>query len=122
MEYRARRPQRRVDARCTSGRFADFDVKGTTMEKATNQSIDAPHRVTLPEVDWADVKEPGCYVDASSGDLYRIPREALLAGASPIITRESTGAARLRQLSPDPYLGSLKARVLCAQHNVQPNF
>ncbi|MGH6808567.1 MAG: hypothetical protein ACREEJ_17275 [Ensifer adhaerens] len=88
----------------------------------TNQSIEAQHRKTLPEVNWEDVKVAGCYVDESSGDLYRIPAEALIAGGSPMVVRESSGASRLRQLSTDPFMSSLKARLLCAQHNIEPNF
>ncbi|OCP22427.1 hypothetical protein BC361_24540 [Ensifer sp. LC54] len=87
-----------------------------------NQSIEAQHRQTLPQIDWVDIKEPGCYVDESSGDLYRIPAEALVAGASPMVVRESRGASRLRQLSTDPFMATLKARLLCAQHNIEPNF
>jgi hypothetical protein len=92
------------------------------LESGVNQSIEAQHRSTLLEVDWTEVKEPGCYVDAASGDLFRIPKEALLTGASPLITRESSGASRLRQLSADPFMPTLKARLLCAQHNIKPNF
>jgi hypothetical protein len=92
------------------------------LESGVNQSIEAQHRSTLPEVDWAEVKGPGCYVDAASGDLFRIPKEALLTGASPLITRESSGASRLRQLSADPFMPTLKARLVCAQHNIKPNF
>lgn len=87
-----------------------------------NQSIEAQHRTTLPEIDWADMHSPGCYVDEASGDLFRVPKEALLTGASPVIVRESYGASRLRQLSTDPFLPSLKARLICAQHNIKPNF
>jgi hypothetical protein len=92
------------------------------MEMGVNQSIEAQHRTTLQEVDWTEVREPGCYVDAASGDLFRIPKEALIAAASPLITRESRGASRLRYLSADPFLPTVKARLVCAQHNIKPNF
>lgn len=92
------------------------------MEKGRNQSIEAAHRHTLTEVAWEDVSDPGCYVDEASGDLYRIPKEALVTGASPVVVRESSGASRLRQISNDPFMPTLKARLLCAQHNIQPNF
>ena len=92
------------------------------MEAGANQSIEAQHRTTLPEVDWADVRQPGCYVDTASGDLFRIPKEGLISGTSPLIVRESSGASRLRQLSADPFMPSVAARLLCAQHNIRPNF
>jgi hypothetical protein len=89
---------------------------------SVNQSIEAQHRRTLPEVDWADMSAAGCYVDEGSGDLFRVPKEALITGASPVIVRESYGASRLRYLSTDPFLPTLKARLICAQHNIKPNF
>ena len=101
-------------------------TKGTTMEKNinANQSIQSQqrHHQTLPEVAWEDVQEPGTYVDQATGDLFRIPREGLVTGASPVVVRESAGPVRLRQLSHDPFLPTLKARLLCAQNNIQPNF
>jgi hypothetical protein len=92
------------------------------MDAGMNQSIEAQHRSTLPEVDWSEVREPGSYVDAASGDLFRIPKEALVVGASPLITRESRGASRLRYLSADPFMRTVDARLACAQHNIEPNF
>ena len=92
------------------------------METSVNQSIEGQHRTTLREVDWAEVREPGCYVDAASGDLFRIPKEALMAAASPLVTRESRGASRLRYLSADPFMPTVNARLICAQHNIKPNF
>ena len=74
------------------------------------------------EVDWTQLNEPGCYVDTVSGDLFRFPKEALLTGASPLITRESRSASPLLRLSSDPFIPTLKARFLCAQHNIRPNF
>jgi hypothetical protein len=74
------------------------------------------------EVDWTQLSEPGCYVDTVSGDLFRFPKEALVAGASPLIIRESRSASRLRRLSADPYMPTLAARFMCAQHNIKPNF
>jgi hypothetical protein len=92
------------------------------LDAGMNQSIEAQHRSTLREVDWSEVTEPGCYVDVASGDLFRIPMEALVAGAAPLITRESRGASRLRYLSADPFMPTANARLACAQHNLKPNF
>lgn len=92
------------------------------MQQAMNPSIEGEHRAPLPELNWEDVHEAGCYVERGSGDLYRIPKEALVPGASPVIVKESRGASRLTQISRDPFLTTLKARLLCAQHNIEPNF
>jgi len=85
-------------------------------------SIEASHRVKLLEIDWEDLTEPGAYVERGTGDLYRFPMEALIQGGSPVVTKESHGASRLLQLSKDPYVTTMKARLVCAQHNIEPNF
>lgn len=91
------------------------------MAKQEN-SIEVSHRTKLPEVVWEDLHEAGAYVEVGSGDLYRFPREALIQGGSPLVTKESHGASRLFQISKDPYVTTMKARLICAQHNVEPNF
>jgi hypothetical protein len=90
------------------------------MEKTT--SILAEHRVSFMECSWEDVNLPGAYVEKGSGDLFRIPREALLPGSSPIIAKQSRGASRLVLISKDPYVTTEQARMLAAEVNVSPNF
>ena len=93
------------------------------MQKGTkHSSIETEQRANLPEVNWTDVHEPGAYVELGTGDLYRIPKEALISGASPIVVKESRGSSRLAQVSPDPFVTTLEARLCCAQHNIEPNF
>jgi len=87
-----------------------------------NVSLGPEARMALPELSWEDVSEPGAYVEKGTGDLYRIPQEALIKGASPIIMKESHGASRLVQVSRDPFVTALEARHRCAQHNISPNF
>ena len=78
--------------------------------------------MVLPEVTWETISEAGAYVEVGSGDLYRIPQEALLPGCSPMIRKESAGASRLVQLSPNPFITTLAARMLACEHNIEPNF
>jgi hypothetical protein len=86
-------------------------------------SIESAHRIKLPEMDWDDLTEAGAYVELGSGDLYRFPKESLIkGGGSPLVAKESHGASRLVQISKDPYVTSMKARLVCAQHNIEPNF
>jgi len=92
------------------------------MEQARTRSVEPQHLFTLPEVTWADLAEPGAYVERGSGDLYRIPKEALIPAGSPIIHKESVGASRLVQVSKNPFVTTLEARLRCAQHNIEPNF
>jgi hypothetical protein len=93
---------------------------GTT--QTANVSIEPQHRTRLMEVAWQEIPEPGAYVEQGSGDLYRVPKEALLQGASPLIRKESSGASVLLQVSKNPFITTLEARMICAEHNVVPNF
>jgi len=92
------------------------------MQQAKNISVEPSFRTSLPEVSWDEIAEPGAYVERGSGDLYRVPKEALIPGASPVIHKESTGASRLVQVSKNPFVTTLEARLRCAQHNIEPNF
>ena len=92
------------------------------MEQVKTRSVEPQSRFALPEVTWEGLNEAGAYVERGSGDLYRIPKEALIPGASPIIHKESLGASRLVRISPNPFVTSLEARLRCAQHNIEPNF
>lgn len=87
-------------------------------EQTRNVSIEPEHREFLADLSWRDIDEPGAYVERGSGDLYRIPKEALIPGASPVIRKES----RLVRLSKDPFITTLEARMLACEHNVEPNF
>ncbi len=93
------------------------------VEQVRTKSVEPHQRYILPEVTWDEVSEPGAYVERGSGDLYRIPKEALMInGGSPIIHKESSGASRLVQISKNPFVTTLEARLRCAQHNIDPNF
>jgi hypothetical protein len=92
------------------------------MEQVKTRSVEPQQRFMLAEVSWDNVNEPGAYVERGTGDLYRIPKEAIIPGSSPIIHKESSGASRLVQISANPFVTTLEARLRCAQHNIEPNF
>ncbi len=77
---------------------------------------------TLMQVCWEDIDEPGAYVEVQTGRLLRIPQEALLAGSSPLIRQECTETPTYIQLSKSPFITEFQARMLAAEHNVEPNF
>jgi len=91
-------------------------------EQAKMVTIEPQHRTSLPEVAWQELTEPGAYVERGTGDLYRVPKEALIQGASPVIRKESLGASRLVRLSRNPFITTLEARMVACQHNIEPNF
>ena len=91
-------------------------------QKAGFQSIEPGESHRLRELSWGEISDPGAYVELGTGDLYRVPKEALLEGASPLIRKESSGGSNLMLVSEDPFITTLEARMTCAEHNVKPNF
>jgi hypothetical protein len=84
--------------------------------------LEPEKRESLSEVAWQDLHEPGAYVEIGNGDLYGVPKEALLQGGSPVIEKQSEGASKLVRISKDPFITTFGARMLCAEHNLEPNF
>ena len=91
-------------------------------KEGTFQSIEPRTTHRLQELSWGEITSPGAYVELGTGDLYRVPKEALLEGASPLIRKESAGGSNLMQVSSNPFITTLEARMTCAEHNIQPNF
>ena len=85
-------------------------------------SVEPEQRVTLAQVSWKDISVPGAYVEVGTGDLDRVPKDALLEGSSPYIRKESVGASRLAMISNNPFITTFEARMLCCEHNITPNF
>jgi N6-adenosine-specific RNA methylase IME4 len=93
-----------------------------TTEELMTQSVQGARTHVLSELTWEAINEPGTYVERGTGNLYRFPTEALIPGASPSVVKESRGASVLLKISDDPFITTFKARLICAQHNVEPNF
>ena len=79
-------------------------------------------RRTLRPLAWDEIDEPGAYVELSTGKLYRITQESLLVDNS--LARPGNGGpvSPLLQLSRDPFIFDLPARMLCVEHNIRPDF
>jgi hypothetical protein len=88
------------------------------MESQQSERNSASH----PEVSWDDLDTPGFYVSRSTGNGYRVPPEALIKGASPVIEQVSARPSRLVKLSENPFIPLIKARNLAANCNIEPNF
>jgi hypothetical protein len=58
--------------------------------QTTERKISPSH----PEVSWGDLEAPGFYVSRASGNGYRVPAEALIKGASPVIEQVSAQPSR----------------------------
>jgi hypothetical protein len=74
------------------------------------------------QVSWEGISEAGAYVETLTGRLFRISPEALLAGSSPLIRQSCTEVPTYIQLSKSPYISVFEARMLAAEHNVEPRF
>ena len=90
------------------------------MAEGKNISLQKHH--TLQQVGWEEISEAGAYVEVATGALYRVPQEALLKGASPLIRKESSSGTTYVQLSKNPFVLALEARMICAENNIQPGF
>jgi hypothetical protein len=66
-------------------------VEAQTTERKMNPSH--------TEVSWDDLETPGFYVSRGTGNGYRVPAEALIKGASPVIEQVSAQPSRLVKLS-----------------------
>jgi len=88
------------------------------MESQQTERNSASH----PEVSWEDLETPGFYVSRTTGNGYRVPAEALIKGASPVIEEVSAKPSRLVRLSENPFIPLIKARNLAANYNIEPNF
>jgi len=86
--------------------------------QTTERKTSASH----PEVSWDSLETPGFYVSRATGNGYRVPAEALIKGASPVIEQVSAQPSRLVKLSDNPYIPLIKARHLAANYNIEPNF
>lgn len=79
-------------------------------------------RRSLPEMTREEISEPGAYVDIATGALYRVPARALVDGAPPVLWKEMAADSQFVQVSKNPYIISLEARMICAAHDIQFNF
>ena len=85
----------------------------------TTTTCQAQHLLNVP---FGEVQTPGCYVAKNNGILYRIPAEALALGRSPVIEIVSKTGTLMTKISEDPWIPLTKARQLCADADVFPNF
>lgn len=76
----------------------------------------------LQEMSWNEIQRPGCYLILGSGDLVRVPSDALAPGHSPLITITSTGETRVAKLSDNPAEPISVLRSFAADNDYYVNF
>src|SRR2546427_12898986 len=87
-------------------------------EEGMTQSVQATRRHTLQETNWEAISEAGAYVERGSGDLYRFPKEELIAGAAPFIVKVYRGASVQVKGGENSLIADFQAWLLDATHNV----
>ena len=95
------------------------------MAVATSKGQTAPpeHRSSrLQEMSWNQIQQPGAYLIIGSGDLVRVPQDALAPGHSPLITITSTGETRVAKLSDNPAEPISVLRAFAADNDYFVNF
>jgi len=81
------------------------------------------HRLEgLAKFRWEEINKPGVYVDVTSGELYRIPKQGLLRRGSPVIYRESKTPSKFVRVSKNPLTDDTKARQICVKNNIKAKF
>ena len=76
----------------------------------------------LQEMSWNEIQQPGCYVILESGNLVRVPQDALAPGHSPLITVTSVGETRVAKLSDNPAEPISVLRAFAADNDYFVNF
>lgn len=83
------------------------------------------HR-TAPTILWNDINDPGAYVTEDGNTLFRVQDDAVASGRSPRITAVSnesgTDGFLVAMISDNPNITLSKARQLCADSDIHPNF
>lgn len=76
----------------------------------------------LPEMGWNEIDGPGSYLFVTSGDLVRVPSEALAPGHSPLMSITSHGETRVARLSENPAVPITVLRNIAADNDYFVNF
>ena len=92
-----------------------------TMQKGEAVTAERSSR-RVPEYPFNQIETPGAYLVVSSGDLIRVPHEALAPGHSPLVTITSAGETRVAKLSDNPATPISVLRTIAADNDYYVNF
>ncbi len=74
------------------------------------------------KVPFSELTDPGTYISHATGNLFRVPEDALVVGRSPLIEIVSNGGTMMTKISDDPWLPISKARQISADSDLCINF
>ena len=76
----------------------------------------------LKVLEFNKISEPGSYIMLDTGDLVRVPREAIAPDHSLLITIHRRGTTRVAMLSNDDTELISTLRDIAANNDIQTNF
>ena len=71
---------------------------------------------------WPDLSEPGSYVFHATGQLCRVPQDAIKEGRSPTIEITGTHEVVMTRISPNPFDPITSLRMKAADLDLPVNF
>ena len=89
---------------------------------APTKGVAVRQKREAPEIAWEEIREPGAYVEVTTGKLYRVPPESLPIRNSGAAPAPDAPSSPLVRLSDDPFIFALAARILCVEHHIWPDF
>ena len=89
----------------------------TTTKEHIGSAKAGYHRVA-----FANLETPGTYVANESGELFRVPTDALAAGRTPVMEIVSNSPRMLTKISDNPWIPISKARQLAAASDLFVDF
>jgi hypothetical protein len=116
-------PAREPQVRPSRSMMAEQRRFNMAVALAKGQTGSAERRSSrLQEMSWNQMQQPGSYLILGSGDLVRVPQEALASGHSPLITVTSSGETRVAKLSDNPAEPISVLRSFAADNDYFVNF
>jgi hypothetical protein len=107
----------------TKGQTAPSDHRSSRLKEMSWNDSQRAGSYLISEMSWNDIRRPGSYLVCGSGDLARIPQDALAPEQnSPLITIISTGETRVAKLSDNPGEPISVLRVFAADNGYYVNF
>lgn len=92
------------------------------MTPGKNEGV-PPHTMqSTNRLQFAEITSPGSYVFHETGDLCRVPEDALVAGRSPLIDFVSKTPKMVTKISDDPWIPVSKARQLASDADLFIDF
>ncbi len=92
------------------------------MPETTAQPTSGQAHGAAMQLRWPDLSEPGSYIFNNTGQLCRVPPDAVKEGRSPTIEITGTHEVLVTRLSPNPFDSITSLRMKAADLDLPVNF